>query len=339
MDKVKKTLPSSITTAELMKVDYHFNYSNQELLKDWKLLKSTHKFKTGSQWKPGLKICQHFCRNFFDIETKSGKSFVKAWNDPDLMDKVRLWGLEKMSALYLSWIRRAVYMASGMHNPSFYRPHLARQIILSTKKPTGILFDPCAGWGGRMLGTVSAGWTYIGCEPNTETYNNLLKIIEFLDIGANVKLYNTTYENFDINSIGKVDVVLTSPPYFDIEVYSPNDISTQSYLKFSDYKTWMNEWYIPMIIKNLRILKEDGLSCYNVMDGRCEDIVEQTKKQHENFGLSLVDTLGIDSPFKNYKKKLNKLDLTYIFKNIEFEKYNRYDIKQKTTKNELFVFG
>jgi hypothetical protein len=125
-----KTLPQTITTEELMKVDYHFNFSDKELIKDWKWLQKETVFKTGSQYKPGMKLCQHFCRNFFDIETKNGKSFVNVWNDPIIMDKVRLWGLEKMSALYVSWIRRAVYMASGMHNPSFYRPQQIKFVEL-----------------------------------------------------------------------------------------------------------------------------------------------------------------------------------------------------------------
>jgi hypothetical protein len=62
--KSDKTLSQNITTLELMQVDYHFNYSKEELLKDWKRLKTVTQFKTGSQWKPGLKICQHFCISF-----------------------------------------------------------------------------------------------------------------------------------------------------------------------------------------------------------------------------------------------------------------------------------
>jgi hypothetical protein len=306
-----KTLPQNITTHELIQVDFHFNYTKDALIKDWKRLKKVTEFKTGSQWKPGLKICQHFCRNFFDIQTRNGKSFVDVWNDPVLMDKVRLWGLEKMSALYLSWIRRAVYMASGMHNPSFFRPHLAKQIILSTNKVQGTLFDPCAGWGGRMLGTVAAGWKYIACEPNTTTYNHLMEIIKFLDIDNFVTLYNIPYEDLDLNSIGTVDIVLTSPPYFDLELYESNN--SQSYLKYSTYSDWLDNWYLQMIENNTKILSKDGLSCYNVMDGRCENIVEKTIEKHKSLGFNLKDQIGIDSPFKNYKKKLNKQDLTYIF--------------------------
>jgi len=309
--KVKKTLPSTITTQELMNVDFHFNFSDEELLQDWKRLKSITTFKTGSQWKPGLKLCQHFCKNFFDIEAKNGKSFSKCWNDPVLMDKVRLWGLEKMSALYVSWLRRAVYMASGMHNPSFYRPHLAKQIIFSTNKLNGTLFDPCAGWGGRMLGTVAAGWNYVGCEPNTTTYNHLLEIVEFLGISDYVTLHNIPYEDLDLSTVGEVDIILTSPPYFNLESYTSD--KNQSYLKFADYDTWLNDWFLDMVSKNISILAEDGLSCYNIMDGLCENIVEKTTQQHQALGLVLVDQLGIDSPFKNYKKKLTKQDLTYIF--------------------------
>jgi|TARA_R110000822_G_scaffold108285_2_gene237761 hypothetical protein len=306
-----KTLPQTITTEELMKVDYHFNFSDKELIKDWKWLQKETVFKTGSQYKPGMKLCQHFCRNFFDIETKNGKSFVNVWNDPIIMDKVRLWGLEKMSALYVSWIRRAVYMASGMHNPSFYRPHLAKQIILSTDKIRGTLFDPCAGWGGRMLGTVASGWDYIGCEPNKVTYDHLLEIVEFLDISEFVTIYNSPYEDLDLTTIGKVDVVLTSPPYFDMEYYDKN--INQSYLKYTDYNDWLTQWYLPMISNSISILNDGGLSCYNVMDGRCENIVEKTMEQHKLHGMSLIDQIGIDSPFKNYKGKLNKQDLTYVF--------------------------
>jgi hypothetical protein len=312
--KSDKTLPQTITTQELMQVDYHFNYSNDALLKDWKKLKTVTEFKTGSQWKPGLKLCQHFCRNFFDIETKNGKSFVKVWNDPVLMDKVRLWGLQKMSQLYLSWIRRAVYMASGMHNPSFFRPHLAKQIILSTNKVSGTLFYPCAGWGGRMLGTVAAGWNYIGCEPNKTTYNHLMEIVEFLDIGNFVTLHNMPYEDLDLSTVGTVDVVLTSPPYFDLELYNNDD--SQSYIKYPTYDDWLENWYLKMIEENSKILVNDGLSCYNVMDGRCENIVEKTMEIHKELGYTLVNQFGIDSPFKNYKKKLNKLDLTYIFEKL-----------------------
>jgi hypothetical protein len=311
MTKTIKILPADITTSDLMKVDLGYNFTEEELHKDWERLQEVEEFKTGSQWKPGLKICQQFCDNFFDIKSRE-KCFNDVFADPVLMDKILVWGKTKMSALYITWIRKAIYMASGMRNPSYYRPHLAKQIIRSTGKSEGILFDPCSGWGGRMLGTVAAGWHYVGCEPNKETYTNLIRIVDFLNLGGKVELHNCPFEDFDLESLGKVDIVLTSPPYFNVEVYS-NDI-TQSYNKYPDFSQWMDEWLLVMIRKCHGILKPGGLSCYNAMDwNKKYKFVDGIMDAHLSNGWKLTNQYGIDSPFINYKGKLNKKDLTYVF--------------------------
>lgn len=307
-----KTLPADITTAELMKVDLSYNFTEEELRKDWERLKSVEEFKTGSQWKPGLKICQQYCDNFFDIKSTNNKCFNDAYSNPIVMDKILTWGKAKMSALYITWIRKAINMASGMRNPSYYRPHLSKQIIRSTGKLEGTLFDPCAGWGGRMLGTVAAGWHYIGCEPNKKTYDNLIRIVDFLDISDKVKLHNCPFEDFDMTGIDKVDIVLTSPPYFNIEVYENKD--TQSYIKYPEFDTWLNDWMLVMIKKCLGILKPDGLSCYNAMDWSSKyKFVDGIKNTHNDNGWILSNQFGIDSPYINYKGKLDRKDLTYVF--------------------------
>jgi hypothetical protein len=305
------TIPDNVTVEELMKMDLGFNYSNKELIQDWQRLKSIRTFKSGSQWKPGLKLCQQFCKNFFDIKATNGKTFKSIQSDYAEMEKVLEWGREKMSRLYISWLRKAIYMRWGGHNPTYYRPHLAKQIIYKTKKNDGILLDPCVGWGGRMLGTVSAGWKYIGCEPNIETFNNVNKIVDFISLHNLVNLYNIPFENFDLDSIDDVDIVLTSPPYFNLESY--NDDLTQSYNKFNAYDDWVNNWLLKLIEVCANKLKKDGLSCWNVMDFKNTKLVDAVIQKHKDIGFELIDAIGIDSPFINYKKSLNKKDLTYIF--------------------------
>ena len=58
-----------------------------------------------------------------------------------------------------------------------------------------------AGWGGRMLGTVAAGWSYVSCEPNPETYDNLQRLIRFLNIGG--PCYNSFATSREIRSKGE----------------------------------------------------------------------------------------------------------------------------------------
>jgi len=290
-----------------MAIDYRYNYSNEELLKDWYALQKTTVFKTGAQFKPGMKLCQHFFPNFWDIQNNKGKSFADCWNDPIIMDKVRKWGLKGMSQLWLSWVRRAVFMAAGLPNSSFYRPHFSRQIILRTNKSHGTLFDPCAGWGGRLLGTVSAGWRYIGCESNVETFENLTRMVEFLGIDSYVELHNIPAEDFKQS---KVDVVLTSPPYFNLETYS--DSLNQSYNKHKNYDGWKNLWLQPLIEDSLSNINRGGISAWNVMKVGKFDLVEDVISIHANRGWKLVDSLGFQSPLNNIRKLKNK-DVTYLF--------------------------
>lgn len=309
----QSTLSKDITTEELMKLDYRYSYSDGELYEDWNRLVRVREYKKGSQFKPGMKLCQYFFPNFWDIKSNKGKSFSDCWNDYELMDKVREWGLKSMSELWMSWIRRAVFMAGGLPNSSFYRPHFSKQII-TQKVPNwqegGTLFDPCCGWGGRMLGTVATGWNYIGCEPNVETYNNLQRLVEFLDIGNKVEIHNTVVEDFQLPKGNKV--VLTSPPYFNLEMYT-SEKETQSYNKFSEYESWRDNWLAPLIEKSLdSLVEKDGISAWNVMNVGKLDLVTPVIETHSKHGFELIDTLGFQSPLNNIRKLKNK-DVTYVF--------------------------
>ena len=48
------------------------------------------------------------------------------------------------------------------------------------------VFDPCIGWGGRMVGTTCLGneYHYTGCEPFTKTFNGLETIVKELKLGG-----------------------------------------------------------------------------------------------------------------------------------------------------------
>ena len=304
-----QSLPQNITTQEIMDLDYRYHYSNDELKKDWNKLRNITTYKTGAQFKPGMKLCQHFFPNFWRIKNTKGDSFESCWENEELMNKVHNWGLQSMSKLWMSWIRRAVFLAGGLPNSSYYRPHFSKQIIEEfAKKKKGVLFDPCAGWGGRMLGTVASGWKYIGCEPNKETYKNLKKMISFLEIEKQVELYSIPAENYDYKE--KVDVVLTSPPYFDLEIYT-ND-SEQSYNKYFDYLSWKEAWFQPLMKNCSTMLSKKGLSCWNVMDFKKHDLVNTVMKFHDEHKFSLINTVGFQSPLANIRNLKNR-DVTYIF--------------------------
>lgn len=299
-----------------MAMDYRYHYSLDELQEDWDRLRRTHTYKTGSQFKPGMKLCQHFCDNFWSIENAAGQSFERAWQDPAIMDQVLAWGRSGMSQLWMSWIRRAVFMAAGLPNSSFYRPHFAKQIIEMTGLRQGRLFDPCAGWGGRMLGTVAAGWHYTACEPNPETYANLIRMAHFIDGEFRVRLFSSPVEHLVFDPEDRYDVVLTSPPYFDLERYATD--ANQSYVKYPTYDAWQDQWLLPLVNQCLDHLGPTGISAWNVMKVSRRDLPAAVIRAHESRGWQLVATVGFNSPLHNIRTIKNR-DVTYVFRHPEWD--------------------
>lgn len=109
---------------------------------------------------------------------------------------------------------------------SFFKPLVAgaiyKEFISNKQKP--IVLDPCCGFGGRLLGfkSIYPNGTYIGCEPNIDTYNELIELSKNFN---NVKIFNCRFEDFDGSIFeNKFDLVFTSIPYYDLETYSNQQI-------------------------------------------------------------------------------------------------------------------
>lgn len=155
-------------------------------------------------------------------------------------------------------MKRGVNFCYGLTKNTMYRPHLAKTICKYYNAST--VFDPCCGWGGHLLGTVAAGAKYIGREPNTETYQNLLRMVKFLGVESQVEIFNFPAEQIDVNLLS-YDLVLTSPPYYNLEVYSSEN--TQSENKYETYSAWLEDWFKPLVLSSAKKAK---VICWNVAD-------------------------------------------------------------------------
>lgn len=266
---------------ELEGVSFYTEYSDIELLTDWqKLLGWNANVNTmASTQRIGMKLCEHFFPNFYDIEDKKGNSFKSLWTAKNL-EKVLRWNRKSHSTPYLSEIKRGIYFNFGLPKSTMYRPQMAKMVVSNLGGVN--VFDPCAGWGGRMLGSIAAGAEmYTAFEPNTETYNNLLRLIEFLGIKNKVQLYKDSALNMYKYDIKDVDVVLTSPPYFDLEVYTHED--TQSITGCTSYQMWVDKFLEPLVIGALSTLKPTGWSCWNVHNVGKMKMIDDVAQIHEKF--------------------------------------------------------
>lgn len=133
----------------------------------------------------------------------------------------------------------------------------------------GVIWDPCMGFGGRMLGAMSSknDYKYIGTDPNTETVYHLLQQKDDLcTVGIdtdNIDIHCAGSENF-AGMDNEIDFVFTSPPYFNLEIYS--DEPTQSYNEFSEIEGWLEGYVRPTCAAIRKALKPGALAAINIAD-------------------------------------------------------------------------
>ena len=313
-EEFEKILP--ILAEELVDIDYTPHYDDKILLNDWHNLcswESTEPY-INSTSRIGLKLGEHFFKNFFSIENKDGKSFENMWTKSNL-EKILKWNRSSHSTPYLSEIKRGLYFCCGLTKNTMFRPQIAK-MICDDYKPE-VVFDPCAGWGGRMLGVVSSGAEYIAFEPNTDTYKNLLRLAKFLNIEKKVKIICDDVLHINNYDLPNVDMILTSPPYFNVEIY--NKESTQSITHFNTYDNWVNGFLEPTITNSLRLLNKGGISCWNVgkVDKKdmFDDVITEHKKNNYEHR-SEYSVLSSKRPISNKTEKIKSVDITKIFKKI-----------------------
>lgn len=94
-----------------------------------------------------------------------------------------------------------------------------------------ICFDPCGGWGHRLLGSMNLD-LYIYNDLSFNIYNNINRIIDFFNIDNTVTYNNDAYEFIPEENY---DSMFTCPPYYNIEHYECGDFeSYDEYLLFID---------------------------------------------------------------------------------------------------------
>jgi tRNA G10 N-methylase Trm11 len=119
---------------------------------------------------------------------------------------------------------------------------VARWVYETYCRSGGKVWDPCSGYGGRLLGAFAAGVRYVATDVEPETVEGNRRLAERLGF-TDAEIHECPAERFDP---GTVDLVFTSPPYFDREQYSDRD--GQSWVSHgSDFDAWVEGFLRPVI--------------------------------------------------------------------------------------------
>lgn len=268
----------------------------------------------------GLNTCNTFHPSMFSTKCRNAKSPMEIFSD-DKLFRVALTKRIKYNDRYLNdgCVRRTL-TAFGGQAVSNFRPSVAKFIYQKYCPQNGKVLDPCAGYGGRLMGAFcSHVSSYTGVDPssnsfsgNTNLYNALLEASPSRKF--NIVLEKIPFEDY-VASDEEFDLVFTSPPYFNVEKYSEE--KTQSYIRHENYNDWLSNFLTPLIENSWKFLKTGGYLVLNVGNPIVEDTLRigtiVFKNEPKTYHMRLSKFLGKGNK-SNVKHKLEPI---FIWKKVQ----------------------
>jgi len=255
----------------------------------------------------GLRLCWTYHPHFWEVRCGSAKkSPMEIFLDDDMFKSTirKCWNWElkhykgedpngERNVFHENRLRQSIKIYSGTQSVSNFRPTAAK-LIYERYGGDGVVWDMSCGWGGRLLGFLSAKNTkhYIGTEPSTKTFNGLQQMSkDFNYIKKKVDIYKQGSETFQPES-ESLDLCFTSPPYFDTEKYS--DEESQSYKKFPTRDEWVNCFLKTTIENCYHGLKKGGYMLYNIANTpKYKFIEEETQRISTSLGFKQEETIQL----------------------------------------------
>lgn len=208
----------------------------------------------------GLGLCSAYMPHRFDTRHAAADfTALGAFKDDRRLERAIRFALSGKSP---DVSRRGLRSALTALNktPTNFRPAVAKALVSRFCPPRGLVLDPCAGWGGRLMGTLVAGRRYFGVDSSEKTIKGLrrlgLRLSEHLGLPSDrVVLQHAKFQEVDFPVS---DFALTSPPYWTQEEY---DGSVEEGLD-----VWVRGFLLPLFQKTAESLRKGGTFVVNISD-------------------------------------------------------------------------
>ena len=241
-----------------------FDISKEDAIKDYNNLPKN--CKDLSKIKPMSRVGSKFVDYFTSLQRLNtvGNKGLTFWDLYENRDKfLKKNYINKMYKYYTKtqpnypdikiwWRIFNIYFGSI----NIFKPTIAMSVYCRYK-PNSIL-DPTMGWGGRLVGATALNISkYTGIDLNPELkkpYNEMVKTLKPLT-ETSINLIFKDALKVDYSKID-YDLVLSSPPYYNIEIYKGT--------KEMNKEEWNNNFYKPLFIKTFAHLKKGGHYCLNI---------------------------------------------------------------------------
>lgn len=261
----------------------------------WNELFSIDPITNSYEFKSGYNLGNSYLWSFFNYAWSSIKcnnklTPIELFNNKEELNKLLINFKEEISDAKLRELLKTDIRVQTVNN---FRPMTAGVIYdCFLEDFNSTVYDPCHGFGGRMLGAIKAEKVskYIGTDPAKQTNLSLKEVYKHIKsnnslLNTDIELFNEPAETFKLKD-NSIDLILTSPPYFNTEKYSTED--TQSYIRYNSKSKWLNEFLKPMLLNCFNCLKPEGKLLLNIANVESfKDLEIQSLNLAINIGFKL----------------------------------------------------
>lgn len=219
--------------------------------------------------------------NYFHLDTRldvgsrhNPMGAVEAWKDKKYRKVIldAFWTMDNQLD-YVDTTKMKTALNVRHYVASQFRPAAAKCIYRLFDAEN--VFDPSMGWGDRLVGFLATPHTkkYVGTDPNIKLHTSYVEQLDLYGtalesvygIKKKVEHLKQPCEEVDFEKYkNQMDVIFTSPPYFDTEHYS--DDEGQSFLNYDNLDSWLTGFMFKVIEGCWKMLRDGGILAINITD-------------------------------------------------------------------------
>tara|TARA_B100000035_G_scaffold309224_1_gene315101 strand:+ start:457 stop:1932 length:1476 start_codon:yes stop_codon:yes gene_type:complete len=213
-------------------------------------------------------------------QVPTGLSPLEIWKQGQpIVREILMKAIEKVligsdAVLTPKLLRECIYelgsKTDGIKESTQFKISLAMSVMkkfLPEPKASNVL-DISAGWGDRLIAAIGCDvGHYVATDPNTSLQDGHRNIIERFASSESRGKFKIIYEPFETAVLPtgiEYDLVFTSPPFFNLEIYSNE--ATQSVAKYSDNLGWLVNFLFKSLEKAWSVLKVGGTMAIHITD-------------------------------------------------------------------------
>jgi hypothetical protein len=162
------------------------------------------------------------------------------------------------------------------------------------------VLDISAGYGDRLIGACAKGVQYYGADPNPLTQQGYQDIIKMFGNPDKHKIWFGGAETMPLDDYNP-DLIFSSPPYFDLELYNINDPNQST--RHKDLDSWFDLFLMFSIKRAYSALVKGGKMCIiiNNIRNKPDYVKRMIKEVNKIQGIKYLGVISYSEG--NYQKK------------------------------------